>query len=161
MQSVRVIGMNQKNGQNMKQSRIKDIDKLIGPVFTHEELRGALFHVQDTLERCLVPFFVLGNTAKHIINDEEPLTGDSEVHVGVRKEELTREAMMTLKTLIPELSISEYQISYSYNNVPVVIDVIHRDYKFFEYPDRKFYFISEFLLPNPFEKYWSVRNLIK
>lgn len=153
--------MKQKNGANMKQSRVRDIEAVAIPQFSHEQLRNALFHVQDTMERCLVPFVVLGNTAKHVINDEEPLTGDTEVHIGVKKEEFTREVMMTLKSLIPELSTTEYQMSYSHYNVPVVIDVIHRDYKFLEHPDRKFYYISEFLLPNPFEKYWTARNLIK
>lgn len=153
--------MKQKNGQNMKQSRTKDIERVAIPAFSHEQLRTALFHVQDAMERCLVPFVVLGNTAKHVISDEEELTGDTEVTIGVKKEELTREAMMTLKSLIPELSTTENQMSYSYNGVPVVIEVIHRDYQFLKHPDRKFYYISEFLLPNPFEKYWAVRNLIK
>lgn len=153
--------MKTKNGQNMKQSRTRDIERVSIPSYSHEQLRTALFHVQDTMERCLVPFVLLGNTAKHVVSDEEELTGDTEVTIGVKKEELTREVMMTLRTLIPELSTSEHQLSYSHNNVPVVIEIIHRDYQFLKHPDRKFYFISEFLLPNPFDKYWMARNLIK
>lgn len=131
------------------------------PSFTHEELRNALFDVQDKLGRVLIPFFVLGKTARHIMRNEESFAGDEDIHIGVLKPELNPMMESLLDTFIPDLERSEFQYSYYHNNVPVVIDIIHNKYKVFEYPDRKFFDIEEFLIPNPFELYWQQRDYIK
>lgn len=131
--------------------------KTIDPVKVYD----ALFHIQDMLERSQIPFFVLGTTAKHIYRGER-LDGDEEVNVGVKKSELTPPQVKTLKSLIPDLDFSsQFQLSYLYNEVPVIIDVIHTDYKVLQYPDTKWFEIEFFKLPNPFEEYWQKRDFIK
>lgn len=153
--------MKRQNGVSMKQSRVREKEIVDLPQFSNSQLISALFHVQDTLERTLTPFVVLGNTARHMYNRDEPLTGDTEIHIGVKKSELTREVISTIKTLIPTIAADEYQWSYMHYGVPVVIDVIHNEYKFLQHPEMHHYYISDFMLPNPFQKYWLSRNLVK
>lgn len=123
-------------------------------------LEDALFHVQEMMERAQIPFMVFGNTAKHIYKGEG-LEGDVDVNVGVKKSELTDSQFKTLKQLIPELDISELQLSYYHNEVPIIIDVIHAEYNVFKYPDRKFFTFEWFNLPNPFADYWQKKDFIK
>ncbi len=113
------------------------------------------------LGRAQVPFFVLGSTGRHLHKGQEDLTGDTEVRVGVKKAELRREAMVTLTQFIPDLSISEYQMSYLVNGVPVIIDVIHTNYSVLEHPDTRFFFTGEYKIPNPWDQYWQQREFIK
>lgn len=123
-------------------------------------LEDALFHVQEMMERSQIPFMVFGNTAKHIYRGES-LDGDSEVNIGVKKSELTESQFKTLREVIPTLDISQFQLSYFHNEVPVIIDVIHADYKVFKYPDTKFFVYEWFSLPNPFIEYWQKKDFIK
>lgn len=132
------------------------------PQFTQEQLREALFHVQDVFERCICQFFVLGDTARHIYKNEEPFVGDEDIHVGVRKASLTKEVMGMMRSYIPDLFETEAQLSYIHNNgVPVVIDVIHCEYEVLKNPDTRYYYISEFLLPNPWTQYWNQHDYLK
>ena len=124
-------------------------------------LREALFHVQEMMERALIPFFVLGTTGRHLYKNEETLKGDEEIRVGIKKAELTKEALSTLKSFIPGIDVSEYQLSYEYSGVPVIIDVIHTDYQVFKHPDTRYFYISEFKIPNPWGDYWERRDFIK
>lgn len=125
------------------------------------KVQDALFHIQEMLERSQIPFFALGSTAKHIYKLDPTLEGDEEVNIGVKKSELTKSQMSTLKSLIPTLDVSEFQLSYTHNDIPVIIDVIHTDYKVFKYPDTKWFALEFFQIPNPFSEYWQQREFIK
>ena len=127
--------------------------------YTHDELYAALLHLQDTMERCLLPFMLLDDTAEQVIH-ETPLDVP-EISVGVQQKHLTRESKSTLKSLIPDLVDADVSLGYTHNGVPVTIWVIQRRYKFFQCPDIRFYNITHFFVPNPFQSYWKARFLIK
>jgi hypothetical protein len=135
--------------------------KVEKPQFTQEQLREALFHVQDVFERAMCPFFVLGNTAKHIVSNEEEFVGDEDIHVGVRQAALTREVVGMMRSYIPDLVETKVQFSYFHNKIPIIIDIIHGDYEVFKNPDMRYYYISEFLIPNPWKQYWQQHEFIK
>jgi hypothetical protein len=125
-----------------------------------QQLEDALFHVQEMCERAQIPFMLFGNTAKHVYRGEG-LEGDEEVNIGVKKGELTDHQFRTLKQFIPHLEANQYQLSYTHNGVPVLIDVIHTEYKVFKEPDTKFFMYEFFKIPNPFEEYWQKRDFVK
>lgn len=135
--------------------------EIVKPQFTQEQLRNALFHIQDVFERAMCPFFVLGDTARHIVKEEEDFVGDEDIHVGVRQAALTKEVMSMIRSYIPDLEESKVQLSYFHNSVPVVIDVIHGDYEVLKNPDLRYYYISEFMIPNPWKQYWQQHEFIK
>ncbi len=147
--------------KSKKKNEIKIPEEAALPQFTHEQLREALFHVQDVLERCLCPFFVLGNTARHMVKNEEEFTGDEEIHIGIQKASLTKEVISMMESYIPELEKTNVQYSYFHNGVPVIIDIIQGEYAVLKNPDRRFYYISDFLVPNPWSQYWQQHEFIK
>ena len=129
--------------------------------FSDQELREALFDVALLMERALVPFFVLGKTGRHLFKYEENLDGDDEIRVGVRKAELRREAIVTIEQFKPDMVVSEFQMSYSFNDIPVIIDIIHTDYAVLKHPDTRYYYTEEFKIPNPWDQYWERREYMK
>ncbi len=129
------------------------------PTLTHDQLHDALFFAQDILERSSIPFMVLGETAKCIIDNELPnLTGDK-VEVGVTKRHLTRSCLETLKSLVK--CTVDNDIKFDYHGVPVEVKVIEGNYSYFTNPDVRYYHVTEFKTPNPFPEYWENRDNIQ
>jgi hypothetical protein len=131
-----------------------------GHKFSVDELNKALLDIEDKLQRCLLPFVVLDTTAEDIYH--ERLLGGDKVVVGVEKKHLTKEAIGTLKTLLRDLVPDPIRsFSYKVDKVPVYIKVINRKYSFLKHKDFKFYYGSEYKVPNPFAQYWKVRGLVR
>lgn len=143
-----------------KQSKAKEMKTNKKEIIDPVKLEDALFYMQDILERSQIPFMVFGKTAKHIHRGER-LDGDEEINLGIKKSELTPSQVSTLKFLIPDIDMNEYQISCFHNDIPIIIDVIHTDYNVFQYPDKKLFIFEWFSLPNPFSEYWQKKDFIK
>ena len=127
--------------------------------FSHEQLWAALRDCEDLMDRCMAPGFVMGNTAKHIVNDED-LDGDS-VEWGLRETDLAESTVAMMKTLRPDIQIGDNEIWYDHNGVKVVIKVIHDDFDFFKNLNLKAYYAGDYLYPNPFDGYWKARFVVK
>jgi len=126
--------------------------------FAGDKLHDALLHVQDALERSMIPFLVLGDTAKQIIDSELPVFDLDFIHIGVLRRHLTYSCLSILKDLLYDPQTTDDRIDYIHNGVPVRIDVIGNYYSFFENPDSRFYTLSEFKIPNPFSEYWKKKD---
>lgn len=123
--------------------------------FDHEPLRDALFYVQDMFERSSIPFLVLGNTAKQLIEAEDPLLYDTQITLGIRKHDMAPDNMKMFHELIPNAVFNTNKIFYLHTNgVPVHIFYLDR-LPYFDNPDVRFYYQTEFKIPNPFIKYWE------
>jgi hypothetical protein len=129
------------------------------PLFTHEQLLEALYHAQDTLERCHTPFVLLDETADAVVADR-PLDM-KEISLGVLRKHYTQYSQRTLRSLEPTLQDAQVSLTFDYKGVPVVIWIIERHYKYFDYPDLVFYGVETFYIPNPFKGYWGARHLIQ
>jgi hypothetical protein len=131
-----------------------------GPAtFKHEQVDKALLEIQDTLERCLIPFILLEGAAKQLY---EGIPFElKELSLGIKEKEFTQSGKGIFKILRPDAEISNDNIALTVNGVPTVIWIIHRNYKFFEHPDFKWYARTEFFIPNPFGLYWKSRFLIR
>lgn len=138
-------------------SKEKDTTK----VFSVDELNKALFDFEDLMERCLAPFLVLDETA-NCLNDRGRLLEGDRVSVGIEVKNLTPEVLSTIETY-KGVKLDKEQKSWTYmvDEVPVVVKLIHRKYKFFDNPDKKFYFGGDYLCPNPFDNYYKARFIIQ
>lgn len=136
--------------------------------FSHEQLNGALMATQDLMERlggC--PFYPLKDISKIIYeNADGKLSGDG-IYIGVPQREFTKQRISMFRTLEEAL---KYKIEESDDHkdfkielqgVPIYIKLITRNYKFFKNPDIKFWGVTEFLMPNPFDEYWKARGIVR
>ncbi len=128
--------------------------------FTHEQVHDALMDVQDALERSLMPFILLEGAAKQLYENSSYLTLN-EISVGVLEKEFTESGRSLLRMVRPKAEFTYENVTYDFKGVPVIIWIIHKNYKFFQNPDSRMYCLSEFRLPNPFMAYWRARFLIK
>lgn len=128
--------------------------------FTHEQLHNALMDVEDALDRALVPFILLEGAAKQIYEGAGSLELN-EISVGVLERHMTQSGRSLFRMVRPKAEFTYENITYNSNGVPIIIWIIHKNYKFFQNPDSRIYCLSEFKLPNPFMAYWRARFLIK
>lgn len=143
--------------------------------FSSKQLNEALYHATDMTDRCLLPFFLLDETAKMIM-DEVDLSDGTGIYLGVVDRYLAEFALSTLRTLSKGADVNygmrEYKeeinedgkiskISWNYRGVPIELKIINKDKEFFEHPDFKYYRAEEFKIPNPFKNYWFAKNTIQ
>lgn len=136
--------------------------------FSLDQLNEALYHAVDITDRCLLPFMLLGETARSIKQDWT-LSGDG-IYLGTRKGNVTFEVGSTLRTLASgvdiNLGIKDFKedaegFSWVYRGVPISIKIIHRNYEFMKQPDFVWYMAEQYNVPNPFDKYYKARYLVR
>ena len=59
------------------------------------------------------------------------------------------------------MEISNDLIKYTYNGVPIECKIIHQRYPWFRYPNAIGYNYDDFKTPNPFDKYYKARFIVK
>ena len=127
---------------------------------THTDLHDTLLYIQDVLERSQIPFIVVGDLARQMLREDTPTLVGDKVEVVVLRKYITESTGSFLKTFLRLVGDIEDKIETDYNNTPIVIHVIDKDYPFFRNPDTRFYYITEFRFPNPFEDYWKEKDNI-
>lgn len=123
----------------------------------------ALRDANDVFERAMLPAILLGDVAYQVKMEKRDGFSDTvsvdHLEWGIPKKNLTQEIVSLFKTWGFTPTDTGYE--YTIQGVPVKIKVYERNYNFLTNPDLVFYGVDEFKVPNPFEKYWKVRNLIK
>ena len=131
----------------------------------HEQLRDALFFMQDLLERCMIPFMVLGTVGRQIAEQNDPILQANKIELGIKKNHYTDSCKSMLWSLFDQYHIEASDevddIALEYKGVPVFIKVIKGNYEFFRNPNTKFFFVENLDFPNPFDEYWKVRKEIE
>jgi len=127
---------------------------------THTDLHDALFYIQDTLERCSIPFIVIGDLARQMLKEDTPTLVGDKVEVVILRRYITESTGSFLKTFLRLTGDIGDKIETEHHDTPIVIHVIDKDYTFFRNPDTRFYYITEFRFPNPFEDYWKEKDNI-
>lgn len=123
--------------------------------FDHDKCIKALNYAEDLADRCLMPFFVLGETAYQIVKGDFKPLELSEIHIGIDKAEMTRSTRETMLTLEKGLIWEEDVLRLKYGDVPIRIDLVERDNKYIQNLDHAFYYVSQYQIPNPFDEYWE------
>lgn len=124
-----------------------------------EKLEAALLYVNDTFARVFLPVIVLGETARSIKEDDR-LQG-SKIEVGIRQKQYTREVESCFRDSFNDLIRNGNVLKTHFEGVDIEIKIITRQYSFFKYTDTIFYGPETYKLPNPFNKYYKARYLIK
>lgn len=140
--------------------KIKTLSKPKG--LKHGQVHHALMYTLDILNRSMIKFMLLDEVGKRIFEQEQPnfdnVTG---IDVGVLKRHMTESGKSMLDMIVDNIEWSEYTAYIEYAGVPIVIWIIHNELQVFQTPDIRFYTTEEFFIPNPFMRYWNMRNLIK
>ena len=123
-----------------------------------DEVNQAIRWIGDMLEWCQIPFVLLGDTAKQVVDDVALEV--EKVEIGVQERHITQDTVRLLKTYQPGIEMGDV-IKLDYHGVPVEIKVIKKKYAFFQHPDLAYYMADEYKVPNPFSKYWKARFLVK
>lgn len=137
------------------------------PKLTHEQLHEALFWIQDMMERSTILFCVVGELGKQIVEQEIPCLKADKIELMVQKSDLHEFGFSMFNTLmnyadyVKEYRADDKKIYITYRDVPIEITIVHNMYPFFRFPDSRCYTVTEFKLPNPFSRYWEIRNEIE
>jgi hypothetical protein len=121
----------------------------------------ALYYTEDLLNRAFIQFVLLGDTAKTLIEGFHTDL-DGQIDIGILNKDYTESGKRVLLSVLPRDSkVTKKEISFVYGEIPVKIKIIHKNYQFFENPEHIIHKISDFCVPNPFDKYYKTRNLIQ
>lgn len=121
----------------------------------------ALYYTEDLLNRAFIQFVLLGDTAKTLIEGFHTDL-DGQIDIGILNKDYTESGKRFLLSVLPRDSkVTKKEISFVYGEIPVKIKIIHKNYQFFENPEHIIHKISDFCVPNPFDKYYKTRNLIQ
>jgi hypothetical protein len=121
----------------------------------------ALYYTEDLLNRAFIQFVLLGDTAKTLIEGFHTDL-DGQIDIGILNKDYTESGKRVLLSVLPRDSkVTKKEISFVYGEIPVKIKIIHKNYQFFENPEHIIHKISDFCVPNPFDRYYKSRNLIQ
>lgn len=110
-------------------------------------------HAQDVMERCQIPFVVLGSAAYQILH-EQPLNVPK-ITFGVLHQHAMQECTSLLKIVDPAIEINMDGWTIMEGKAKVVVRVLPKQYKTLLNPDVHWYWVEPFKIPNPFEEYWE------
>lgn len=129
--------------------------------FSYPSTEAALYFIEDVMERAMIPFVLLGDVARSVVDNLDQEVNQP-IEIGIQKRHLTEYALSTLPMFLPpDTEYGKKQITFTWDNTPVIVKVIHRDFAVLENPDQVFYRITHFSIPNPFDRYWKQRNFIQ
>lgn len=119
--------------------------------FPGDQLERAVMDAEDLMARIQTPFFVVGEIAKQMMANEK-LSADG-VDLAVRRNELTADRLSTLKSLEPNIEVTEQGFSYTWDGVPIRVKFVEADNELYKRADRVWYNAWEYQVPNPFQEY--------
>lgn len=128
------------------------------------DVNAAMRDLYDVAERAMLPYVLLGDAARQLFDGVDGFNGNDikvdKLEWGMFEKNLTPEikSLFLVWRFEPWL---DKGFKYEFQGVPVYVHVITRKYKWFDVPDMKFYGPDFFKIPNPFEKYWKARFIIK
>ena len=129
--------------------------------YTSEE--EALYFIEDILDRCQIPFVLLGKAAKNVVENLDADFNTDTIEVGVKKKHLTESGLKALKMLLSgrDVEYSDRLIEFEHKDMKIKIKIIHKNWAVLESPNQVFYRMTHFRVPNPFKKYWSFKQFIQ
>lgn len=123
--------------------------------FTHDELIQALYHIFDSMERAMVPFFLDGVTAESVLTNYD-LTGDG-VYVGIRDVDWKSSGFSIVELYSNAVDSNKKQITFMYGDVPIYLN-IYRQHPTIESFDVRNYCNEFWNLPNTYEQFLEVKH---
>lgn len=149
-------------------------------MISEDKLDTALLDLIDLFSRVACKFYLIGDTAQQARDGQ--VKGDK-LEIAVRFSELTREVLSALSsygklslkldseweeqpkntgaTKLDEIRKDIKALRLSIEEVPIEVRVIKRHDELFKMAESKPYKYDWYLFPNPWEKYWKIRGLIR
>ena len=153
------------NSETGNSSKPSFVDPKAKHEFTPRQLEAALAYAEGVMESCALPFFLMDELCEFVVkntSDTWLIQGSVDtITFGVRRNEVRPEAVSTFKTIVSNWGTMPNEWQFEYQEVPIRVTIVNRDYKYLHHLDTKFHLASEFKIPNPFEKYWATRYLVK
>jgi len=154
-----------------KSSQKTGLKKVKPEVFDggYGELERALLYAEDIFGRAMIQFCVAGEMARQM-RDGEKLHQLPCINLVILEKHIKGEPKKFLKTVIEgpfKVSNMNYKVTSdlvefaSLDGVPIRAKIIKKDIKYFENSDTVFYGVGEYRIPNPWDKYWKVKNLVR
>lgn len=129
-------------------------------LFNHDQVHKALMYCFDVLDRTHEPFILLDDLAERVSRGHEGLDGLGKITIAINKNSYTQYTKDTLDMLLPNAIRFDNKIMFDVEGVPVVIKVLQKKWKVLQNPEKRFYSVEEFWIPNPFPVYWRQRKFI-
>jgi len=132
-------------------------------------LDKALDYAGDIFGRAGVPICLAREMARQV-RDGEKLHALPFVDLVVLDKHVRESGSKMLRTVIEgpwRVPNMNYKVSkkmiefFSEDGVPIRAQIVKSNTKYFDNPDTAFYGVSEYRIPNQWDKYWKVRNRIK
>lgn len=117
------------------------------------ELRDVLMWTEDVMNRCSIPFIVLGSAAYQIYHDE-PLNVPK-ITIGVMKNNAIPECTSLLKACDPTIEMNMDGWTITVGSAKVQAVIMKKNHPTMKDPDVHWYWVEPFKIPNPFEEYWK------
>ncbi len=111
------------------------------------------------MDRLATQFVILGDVAYKALNYEEIFA--KKVQVAVFKTDMQTFKVGTFKMLAPKAVFEDNKILLEFEDVPIEVKLLEKKYTFIKYPNRIPFFHATYFIPNQFEKYWKMRNLLR
>lgn len=108
-------------------------------------------------EGAMVPFILLGETARRMKNQED-LDDLERLEIGVWEHDLNKYARNTLRDRLGEDWENK---EHTIEGCKVYLKLIKRKYGFFKRLDKIPYWGASFHTANPFDKYWKARFIVQ
>lgn len=112
--------------------------------------------MDEALERCQIPYVVLGNIA-YDIKHNLPLS-TNKIVLGVLQRYNVRELTSMLPIVLPDIEITTDGWRVARDGMLAQIKIMYKNYPTLLDPDTVFYQHWRFWLPNPFNEYWKLEN---
>ena len=125
---------------------------------THEQLLEALYYIFDAMDRALMNFVLVGDTARSAMQNRL-LTGDK-VTVAVRRNEWESGARRIVDAFAKPKEETKTIVKYEVNGVPIVLHVLEEDTTI-KSPNTLIYQNEYFKIPNPFSEFEKIFSFIK
>jgi hypothetical protein len=136
--------------------KIKTVKVEIPKLFSHSDLTEALMYVEDLMDRAVTPFVVMGKISKQIYNENDPILEADKIELGVINTDMTRFCQGVLHQLLPTATFAENEKYFIHRSgVPVHIYKLENDNKYASNPDYKFFYVTQFRFPNPFDEFYK------
>ena len=107
------------------------------------------------LESASLPVILMGEIAERLKRNK-PINDIQAVEFGIKKSSLSKYALSTLKMMIGK----DWQKT-EHEGVTIIFRVIKQDKGFLKRPDQASFWGGIYKVPNPFNKYWRMRGLVR
>lgn len=128
------------------------------------DINAAMRDLYDLTEMASLPYVLLGDAARQLYDGKDGFNNSTlqvdKLEWGMFEKNLTPEVQSLFRAWNFE-TWEDKGFKYKFENVPVYVRVLTKKWKFFELPDMRFYGPDFFKIPNPFERYWKSRFIIK